>query len=253
MTWEKKKVLITVKAYPECSQKHGDIVCTAGITEDGDWIRLYPLSFDLFKSQRKIQKCFWIEILCQKSTSDSRKESYRVKENSMRIVDESLSKPKADWKLRNEYILPHLDKSVEELEEMAKIDKISLGLVKPKEVLDFYMKRDLTEEEKKKVEFAQMTLFGNLKTPLQKIPHVFKYKFICNDIRCDTHDMTCEDWELFESYRSWDYKDEELIEKLREKYFIQMTEERELYFYLGTHFRWQTWMIIGIYYPPKNV
>ncbi len=46
MTWEKKRVLVTVKAYPEKSKKYGEVVCTIGLTEEGEWIRLYPIPFN---------------------------------------------------------------------------------------------------------------------------------------------------------------------------------------------------------------
>lgn len=65
--------------------------------------------------------------------------------------------------------------------------------------------------------------------------------------------MQCEDWELFESYRSWGdrYKDPDILwEKLREKFSIWM-KERELYFIMGMYSQYPTWFIIGIYYPPK--
>jgi hypothetical protein len=29
--------------YPDPSASHKEIVCTAGVTESGEWIRLYPL------------------------------------------------------------------------------------------------------------------------------------------------------------------------------------------------------------------
>lgn len=42
---EIKRVLITVKTYPTISKKYDELVCTAGILEDGTWIRIYPLPF----------------------------------------------------------------------------------------------------------------------------------------------------------------------------------------------------------------
>ena len=42
---ERKRVYITVKTYPTLSEKYDELVCTAGICEDGSWIRLYPLPF----------------------------------------------------------------------------------------------------------------------------------------------------------------------------------------------------------------
>ncbi len=39
MTWEKKRVLVTVKSYPERSKKYGVVACTMGLTEEGELIR----------------------------------------------------------------------------------------------------------------------------------------------------------------------------------------------------------------------
>lgn len=36
-----KEILVLVKAYPEPSKKYGSSVCTAGITKEGEWIRIY--------------------------------------------------------------------------------------------------------------------------------------------------------------------------------------------------------------------
>ena len=55
MNWEKKKILVTVKAYPEKSKRHGQVVCTIGITEEGEWIRLYPMPFESFIGTNKIR------------------------------------------------------------------------------------------------------------------------------------------------------------------------------------------------------
>ena len=38
---EKKRVLILVKAEPSPSRKYGSTVCTAGVTDNGEFIRLY--------------------------------------------------------------------------------------------------------------------------------------------------------------------------------------------------------------------
>ena len=37
-----EKVLITVLTYPHPSEKYEELVCTAGINESGEWVRLYP-------------------------------------------------------------------------------------------------------------------------------------------------------------------------------------------------------------------
>ena len=62
MTWEKKKVTVVTKAYPEPSSKYGQVACTAGITEEGEWIRLYPIDLTHFIGANKISKFDIIEV-----------------------------------------------------------------------------------------------------------------------------------------------------------------------------------------------
>ena len=42
---DKQRVLTTVKTYPTLSRKYGETVCTAGLREDGSWVRMYPVPF----------------------------------------------------------------------------------------------------------------------------------------------------------------------------------------------------------------
>lgn len=39
----RERILITVKTYPTLSASYGELVCTAGLREDGSWIRIYPV------------------------------------------------------------------------------------------------------------------------------------------------------------------------------------------------------------------
>ena len=77
MISKKVKVYITVKTYPTISKKYAELVCTAGLLEDGSWIRLYPTPFRLLKDEQKFPKYSWIEVDVEKNNSDYRKESYR--------------------------------------------------------------------------------------------------------------------------------------------------------------------------------
>ncbi len=42
---ERMKVLITVKTYPLPSEGYQELVCTAGVLEDGSHVRLYPIDY----------------------------------------------------------------------------------------------------------------------------------------------------------------------------------------------------------------
>jgi len=257
MGWEKKRVLVTVKAYPEPSKKHKESVCTAGIAEDGEFIRLYPIPMEIFRNPAlKFSKYDYIEAECRKASGEEklgRKESYKVRYKTIRVVDKSLSTTPINWEERNKIILPLQTDSVESLPELFERDRTSLALIKPKEILDFYKTRELTEEEKEISKHVQTTITGKEHTPLQKIPHVFKYKFMCYGNECKTHDITCEDWELFEAYRRWDYPTERILWKKIQQRFLDFMSKRDLYFYMGTHSLYPSWLIIGLYYPPKTV
>ncbi|MDF1814754.1 MAG: hypothetical protein P1V20_21290, partial [Verrucomicrobiales bacterium] len=41
----KERILITVKTYPTLSTKYAELVCTAGVNENGEWRRIYPIQF----------------------------------------------------------------------------------------------------------------------------------------------------------------------------------------------------------------
>lgn len=261
MNWEKKKLLVTVKAYPEHSKKHGDVVCTAGITEEGEMIRLYPVPVEYFTGNNRIPKYSWIEVECKKASEKlNRKESYKIRTtltDPINILDTSmthLNKSITDWEKRRKYIDPLVSTSVEELKEKFNVDRTSLGIIKAGDLIDFYTEKDLDELSIETSNFVQKTLFGDRKRPLDEIPHVFKYRFRCSEDCPGEHNMTVVDWELYESYRKWSdhYEDNETLwEKLYQRYYDEF-KEKDLHFYMGTHSRYPTWMIIGLFYPPKR-
>ena len=65
----KTKVLITVKTYPAISGKYEELVCTAGFTEEGNWIRIYPIQFRKKSFDEQYKKYDWIEIDLVKNKS----------------------------------------------------------------------------------------------------------------------------------------------------------------------------------------
>lgn len=75
------RVLITVTTYPQPSHSYDELVCTAGILEDGSWLRSYPVPFR-FLEFRKYQ---WIELdlIRRKRSQDFRPESYRPRKHDL--------------------------------------------------------------------------------------------------------------------------------------------------------------------------
>lgn len=58
---DRERILITVKTYPTLSKKYGETVCTAGVREDGTWVRLYPIPFRRLDQEQQFKKYDWIE------------------------------------------------------------------------------------------------------------------------------------------------------------------------------------------------
>ncbi len=68
-----------------------------------------------------------------------------------------------------------------------------------------------------------------------------------------------EDWELGQLY--WNCLKRErtgelAIQKVKEKYFEEFTQKKELYFFLGTTLEWHKralnpFIVVGVFYPPR--
>ena len=71
----KEKILVLVKTYPTKSNKYVETVCTAGIREDGSWVRIFPIPFRRLEDYQRFKKYQWIECTLYKSEKDKRPES----------------------------------------------------------------------------------------------------------------------------------------------------------------------------------
>ena len=251
-TIKRKKVLVTVKTYPTPASKGAEVSCTAGVTENGEWIRLFPIPFRYMEGDKKFSKYQWIEVNTKKS-SDYRKESYEVDIDSLKIVSEKIPTKNA-WKARKEIIFPLKANSLCQLKRERISTGNTLGVFKPRVIQKFIMEKDdadWTPEEK--VKLIQYSMFDkNPLKPLEKIPYRFSYRFNCDEKGCKGHKLICVDWELGQAYRQWRkrYKDD-WEWRLIERFETEMILKYDTHFFVGTvHGHPHTWIIIGLFYPP---
>jgi hypothetical protein len=263
------RVLICVKTYPSLSEKYDELVCTAGLTEDGKWIRIFPVPFRKLEYHKRYEKWQWIELDLVKNTSDFRPESFRPADLDKEILMLEKVGTKKNWGQRRGLALNNVCGNLEELIAKAKdkTDKTSLAIVKPKEVFDFIWEPCEREWPKKKLDIvyanqAQGSLFDIEETKaifnvVQKLPYKFSYKFTTEDDVVRT--IMIEDWELGALYwnclRDANGDEEVACQKVKMKYFDWMYKERDLYFFMGTtklhHFvAPNPFIIIGAFYPP---
>jgi len=255
--YERTKVLITVTTYPLPSEGYQELVCTAGVTEAGEWVRLYPVPLRYLDQLRRYRKYQWIEVDLAPigHGNDTRKESRRPDLDSIRVLGERLS-TKDDWRERRDVIdrLPH--QTLNEYKALHKAERVSLGVVRPKRILDLMVKRTTGEWKAKwKRLFEEERLLGDDQKPLAKIPHTFHYVFECDDSD-KPHRAMNEDWELgmlFLRERAKGRTEDEAIQSVRRRFFDEMcAPSRDTCFFMGTVTRFNTWLVLGVFWPPKT-
>lgn len=254
MTFTKKRVIIVAKTYPNLSEKYEETVCVAGIDmQTGNWIRMFPIGFRKLPREKQFKKFDIIEVEAESYNDKyTRVENHKVKDKSIVIIESLLA---TNWEERKRILFPLLANSIEDLEAIRDSDHRTLGLIKPREIIDFYKKNiaDCRDWEKDLINGTQKQLFGTYQSPLEKIPYWMGYNFTCNNDSCKGHNMMCEDWELMQLFRAMKIKyktDEMAFSKVKEKYFDWMNT-RDVYFVMGTESRWNNFLIVSVFYPPR--
>jgi hypothetical protein len=133
------RLFITVKTYPTLSDSYGELVCTAGLTEDGNWIRIYPIPFRRMDYDQRYKKYQWIELQIVRNTSDPRPESYRPTNIDAMQLQEEVGTDNGTWATRRRMVLNTVHTNLGELIEQARNTEIatSLATFKPKEIVGF--------------------------------------------------------------------------------------------------------------------
>src|SRR5882724_3335556 len=130
------RLLVTVKAYPSPSTKYEETVCCAGITEDRQWVRLYPVPYRDLPGQKQFQKYDIIEVDCERREphKDDRPESWRPVLETLHFVGH-VDTNKGNWDARLDWIKPTLSKGFAEIAEKQQSENKSLGAFKPAKIL----------------------------------------------------------------------------------------------------------------------
>lgn len=268
------KVLLTVTTYPLPSKSYDELVCTAGVLEDGSWIRIYPMPLSFLRGLKidgKLQstKYTWIELNLKKRQDDFRPESYSPEDYSFKDLQIGIKlDTKNYWEKRKLYCLKNIQYNMETLIEASKAPtNISLATFKPTEITNFIIQE--TEREWKpewKAKFLQYQI--NFDNPSEeekrklskKVPYTFYYEF--TEISGKKRKLMIEDWEIGQLY--WNclrlcHQDEKLAcAMVKKKYIDDFKAKNDIYFFLGTTKEWHTrraknpFVIIGVFYPPKQ-
>lgn len=267
---ERKKVLITVKAYPLPSRSYDELVCTAGITDEGEWIRIYPVPFRFLKDDGQYSKYQWVDINLKKVSKDFRPESYAPADTSLEDMDivETVDTSKK-WRKRKDLVLkqgPKVYTSMSELiEDSQEPENVSLATFKPTNFTGFDIEEEREWSEGLQKNLQQHDLFDERggkgdKDIVQKLPFKFHYKF--EDENGKPSRLMIEDWEIGALYwnclKRADGNEQVALQKVREKYYDTFTQKNDVHLFLGTTLKYHRrrmnnpFVIIGVFYPPKD-
>jgi hypothetical protein len=255
-TYEPKRILVVVKTYPNPSRSHGETVCCAGVDlETGGWVRMYPITFRRL-ADRRFKKYQVIECQATKPRNDSRPESLRIDQDSIKVVGSPVSTANG-WQ-RRMTILPEPSSSLEAIRAANAASGVSIGMLRPK-VIHRLVKEPAdpwTERERAALRQEQMGLGEQQPQQLrelEQIPWSFSYEFECEDPTCASHRLTIFDWELGESYRRWSRSDPEHWEDLIRQRYERELPGKDLHLVVGTLAAHpKTFVIIGLVYPPRS-
>ena len=234
------EAIILIKAAPQVGQRHGETVCCAGISLDGHWLRLYPVSFRILDDAQKFRRWDRIRFKWRIPTDDQRVESRRVDQESISITG-SL-KPSE----RERFLAGLITTSLDDERKAGR----SLALLKAQDLQFKFEKRTPAEIAEDQARFtalrAQPDLFNTKSMiPYSPCPYKFKYKYRTDD---GDREGTCQDWEIEATYFNWSkqYGEESAIVMMQKTFGVDYPQKGML-LAMGTHSLYpETWLINGV-------
>jgi hypothetical protein len=250
------KLVVTVKAYPSISKKHGEAICVAGIRTDTPrprWCRLWPIAFRDLPFSQRFQKYQEITLKVL-AASDPRPETLRPQPDTLKLG--KVLPTKRGWAARRRLVEPLLAESMCEIARRQQTDSTSLGVFRPAEVERLTIRPDTTKwDEAQLAAMGQVSLFAPVKNELKRVPYKFQYRYRCSDRSCPGHEQTIIDWELGQAWLGWTRYDEtERLEMIRRKWHDELCgPDRDTYFFVGNmHLHPQSFLVLGVFWPPHE-
>jgi hypothetical protein len=259
---EKMRFLPLVKAYPALSSTYGEVTCVAGIEVVDDTptglIRLYPIPFRSLEDEQQFRKYEFIELEVQAHSGDRRPETRRPNRDSIKTVGPVLSSERG-WRQRRLFVEPVISGSMCELLRHQQADGTSLGIFRPREVLDLVIEQKDVDADKRQIaeaSAAQGSLLDRTEQAYQQkaieqIPYAFKYRYLCSVPDCRSHTQTIIDWEIVQLYRNVRGRPD-WQKQMRAKWIAQLcAPDRDTAFIVGNQHQYpNAFLVLGVWWPP---
>lgn len=201
----RERILITVKTYPTLSRRYGETVCTAGVREDGSWVRIYPVPFRRLEEAEQYHKFDWLDLDLVKARSDPRPESCSPVDPKQMTAVGRLDTAD-DWRERRRILLQtaKVHTRLDDLISAAKANEISLAVFRPTRIKEFKWEEEAREWDSSRVaeiraRSQQKELFAEESWRetfrlIPKLPYSFSYRF--EDAVGRVSELQILDWEI---------------------------------------------------------
>lgn len=264
---ERIDFLPLVKAYPALSKTYGEVSCIAGVRMSGEgapeWIRLYPVPFRALDSGQQFSKYQPITVEVERHSGDRRPETRRPNRDSIEISGNAVSSDNG-WQRRKRFVAPLMADSMCEILRRQKEDGTSLGIFRPKRVLDIVIEPADVSAEKQAIAnawAAQPSLLDEIVPDEQKaqikalqlMPWTFKYRYECSDPACKTHTQSIIDWEISGTYRHVKNRPD-WQERVKARWLGDLcAEDRDTAFIVGNmHQHPASFLVLGVWWPQRQ-
>lgn len=235
----RERVLTLVKALPHVGQKHGETVCCAGLTAEGQWRRQYPIHFRRLKAE--FGRWDWIEYDWRApGGEDRRAESRRVQETTLCKVDTLSPAKRAAF----------LDRAILPSCEAAAAKGHSLTLIRPRNTRFWWKKKPDKQVAREKAAYEraaqQLSFLDPVLMALNPCPYEFKFNYDTED--GFSHRATCDDWEtaaMFYRFAKERGSGPALADM--EQVFNEEYPAKGMVFAMGTHSLYpKVWLLVGV-------
>lgn len=235
------RVSILVKALPQRSATHGETVCCAGVTADGQLKRLFPIRFRHLKGDSAFRRWDWVDFKYRRPTSDRRKESCHVYEDSIQVYGSLPARERS----------PLLNKLVSSSAKEAEARGQSLALIRPQNTEFYYRTKRPGEVEAERHAYAeaagrQGSFFDAQLKALEPSPYEFRFRF---EDGAGRHDYSNGDWEAHAMFFHGVKREgsDSAALKWMQKTFNDDYPRRGMLFCIGNMAkRPQTWQLLGV-------
>jgi len=261
---EEIEFLPLVKAYPALSKTYGEVSCIAGVRTSGagtpEWIRLYPVPFRALSNDQRFAKYQPMRVRVETHNGDRRPETRRPDRDSIEVTGNPIPSENA-WQQRRRFVEPLMADSMCALLRRQREDGTSLGVFRPKRVLDLVIEQADVNEGKKQIArawAAQGSLLDGLEPDerthqlqeLELIPWSFKYRYECSDPDCNSHTQSIIDWEIAELYRRVHHRDD-WQDRLKARWINDLcAPNRDTAFFVGNqHQHPRSFLVLGVWWP----